>query len=428
MKPFHIIALSFFGIFALIGLLVFAGSGSFGGQKEPPIGPVVIWGILPKDAVESMLQNIRRDNPQFKTVTYTEVFPEDFHQAFTEAVAVGKGPDLVLLSQEFLLSEEEKLSLIPDTAYTRRDYLDTFAQPGEIFLVSNGTEGLPVLIDPLVMFYNRDLLDTAGIANPPQKWESFFGLVPKVSRIRSDFSVARSFVALGTFDNIPFARDILSALFFQAGTPIVQESARGLAAVLADTNGGSSAPTESSLRFYTEFANPKKTAYSWSPASPSARDAFIAGDLALYFAPASEEARLRNLNPNLNFDVAPFPQPELLSRPVTAARVYAYSIPRTAKNPRGALNVAVRLTQKNPTQFLADTLRTAPARRDLLVRQKDPMLDVYYRSALIAKSWLSPQPQTVDQIFGAMVNSVITGKDDVRGALLRASQEIQKAL
>ncbi len=60
--------------------------------------------------------------------------------------------------------------------------------------------------------------------------------------------------------------------------------------------------------FYTRFARPDNTLYSWNRSFSSDRDRFVSGDLALYFGYGSEGKELERLNPNLNFDIAEVPQ------------------------------------------------------------------------------------------------------------------------
>lgn len=423
---FQTILLSFFALFAVVGVIVFAGIQS--GNRDA-LGPVVIWGTLPKTFVDQTLEFAREADDRLEDVSYIEVPSSEFATAFTEALAVGRAPDLVLMPHEFLRSQEEKLRIIPFDTFSRRDYLDTFTTAGDIYLVSSGSFGFPVLVDPLVMFYNRDLLNAARVSTPPAVWEQFFGLAPRLSKVNTDFTLSQSFVAMGTYNSINYARHILSALFLQSGTPIVSSATGEVRSVLDQRGTSGQQPVAAgALRFYTEFADPLKDAYSWSEGMGTSRNAFLNGKLAVYFAPASEGRTLSQEKPLLNFDVARLPQPETGTTPVTYGSVYAFSIPRLAPNPNGALTVAFALTNIDNAQFLADVADTAPARRDLLVEQDDPFLEVYYQSALISKPWLSPQPREIDAVFSAMVDNVIRGGMSAAEALRQASAALQQRI
>lgn len=311
--------------------------------------------------------------------------------------------------------------------YSRRVYLDTFAEAGDIFLISGGTYGLPVLIDPLVMFYNRTTLNSAGISQPPRNWEQFLGMVEDVTVVNRDFTFEQSFVAMGTYQTVNNAIGIISSLFLQAGAPIVEQERSSLRGALTSTPS-LTRQTVSALRFYTEFADPRKSSYSWTDAGISARNAFIANRLAIYFGLASEGKILERSAEALNYDVAPFPQPGTNETPEVYGEVYGFAIPNASRNRDGAFETAQELTRGPNVQYLADLIGTAPARRDLLTAQDDPFLDVYYRAALIAQGWYSPQLDITEEIFSDMVEDVVAGRETAEEAIDDAERRLDNAL
>ena len=416
-KSFQILLLFIFGIIAIVGLLVFA-SARTGGERVEQVGTVVIWGLLPEQAVRD---TIRSHGGAYRDVTYREITPEEFHTTYTQALALSRGPDIILVSQEFLRAEYETLSLISETAYTPRDFEASFVGAADVLRAQGGYFGLPVAIDPLVMFYNRPLLDQARVPEPPRYWEQFFGLAPRLSVVEQGFALSQSMVALGSYNNIAHAKRVISALFFQTGTPIVDSSWR---AVLAERPQGREAPAESALRFYTEFANPSKASYSWNAGMPQDRRQFLEGKLALYFAPASEGPLLREANPNLNFAPAPFPQLEGQA-PVVYADLYFAGLVHSTRNPQGARSVLFTMAGEGFGRRLAEASGVTPVARSTLGRvQTDPLRDIAYEAALIARTWASPQPSQVANAFSAMVGGVVSGQRTVREAL----EDVARAL
>ena len=83
------------------------------------------------------------------------------------------------------------------------------------------------------------------------------------------------------------------------------------------TDSTAALPTVSALNFYTSFANPTSTFYTWNSSLPSSFDMFISGRSAFYIGRASELFALQAQNPNLNFDVMELFQPEGAVRPTT---------------------------------------------------------------------------------------------------------------
>ena len=195
------------------------------------------------------------------------------------------------------------------------------------------------------------------------------------------------------------------------------------------TNG--TLPALDALRFYTEFANPAKSTYSWNKAQESARKAFTSGDLAMYAGYASELPIILKQNPNLNFDVARLPQLSggATQRISTIAKVYALAIPRVAKNPQGAGMVLTALTSKSASTVLSDNIGLPSPRRDLLaVEPEDPLETIFRNSAIMAQSWRDPNPEDTYKIIAKMVESVVSGAQKMSQAIERANRELQVLL
>lgn len=420
MKPFQIIILAIFGFLALIGLLVFAGGGS--SNRGNNIGEVVVWGVLPREEVNTVLNEIRNYRDDFDRISYVEVGEEQFYSAYVEAVAAGRGPDLILIPHELLRQTAPSLATISFDTYPLRDFTDTFVDGGSIVISQNGYYGVPVGIDPLIMYYNRSMFNTARITQAPQYWEQFIGLVPRITERGPGSTLEKSFVALGAYNNITHAAKILGNFFFQVDVPMTDNSGR----ITFDEKGSSSvALGESALRFYTGFANPNTSAYSWNAGIDSDRQAFLRGDLAIYFAPASEAEELHLANPNLSFGTAAFPQLEE-GAPVTYGSIYLLAAPRGGGNVTGALTAALAFIAKNEAALLSTYADFAPVRRDLLAEaQTDPVRDLAYEAALISRGWFSPQPGALNDAFSAMVEDVVSGRLNASDAISKAARALR---
>ena len=218
----------FVGVFiavALIGLFVFATYTSNGGTGA--VGSVTIWGTLPGEDVRLGLLEATKSDNTLKGVIYVEKSPATIVTDLAAAIATGGAPDLVLASQEELLSLEPFLQTIPLGTLSTRTFTDTFTSGGEILTApaSAGYYGVPLLIDPLVLFYNRSILSSDGIASPPSTWEALTGLVPTVATYTATKQITRGLIALGTYDNLHDARGILSTLFLQTSVPVTTRGA-----------------------------------------------------------------------------------------------------------------------------------------------------------------------------------------------------------
>lgn len=430
LKPFQVIVMAIFGFVALAGIFLFANFQGFS-SGVAQVGQVTVWGTLPESAMSSALSSFTQNRQEYANVSYRQLPEETFDADLAEAIASGAGPDLVIISQEDLVAAEAKLAVIPSSSISERDFRDAFLPISELYLVDGGTLGVPFVVDPLMLFYNRPILASAGVARPPSTWEAVTGLAASVNRQTDAQTVVRSLIALGTYENVENARAILSLLFLQAGYDVSERTTQGVRATLTQQVGQvfGTSPAESALNFYTEFANPTKTVYSWNRSLPESRQAFVAGDLALYLGFASERAELALANPNLDFDMAAAPAPAIASTRVTYARAYAFAIPRATKNYQGALRVAMTLSGREAVPLFARALGMAPAHRGALAPQQGDLYEpVFYPEALVARGWLSPSPADTDRIFATMVNNVASGRETVAGAITTANQSLDAAL
>ncbi len=430
LKPFQVVLLSVFGVLALVGLFLFANFKGFG-KNADQIGTVVIWGTIPQKAVTPSLAELKRLHKEFAKVSYSERQASSFDTDLANAIASGSGPDLILITQEQLVTEQSRLVIIPPATLSERAFRDTYLPGFDIYLTESGTYGIPFVMDPLVMYYNRTILATAGIATAPTTWEAVTGLSPTLTQVNTAQTVERSTVALGTYGNIDQARAILSLLFLQAGQGMTARGVNGVRSTLLQNSTGASgvSSTQSALAFYTEFSNPAKTTYSWNRSLPSSRQMFVQGDLALYLGYASEQGNIRAASPNLEFDMARTPSPATATSRVTYGKAYAFAVPKASKNQKGAVATAFAFTGSDTLPALARALGMAPGVRTMLTPStKDLYEPVYYPEALIAKGWLSPAPAATDSVFAAMIDNVTSGRTTAGQALVAADQSLNAAL
>ncbi|MGB4076432.1 MAG: hypothetical protein WBK28_01875 [Minisyncoccia bacterium] len=431
LRPFHLIVLFIFGISAIVGIFIFANFSGGGGAKKDAVGAVVIWGTLPKAPFESALAELSGAEERFSDVTYVEKSAVTFSTELSGALAEGAGPDLILLSQEMLNAEQAKLYVIPYASLPQRTFLDSYVSLFELFLTNEGTYGVPLLVDPLVLYYNRTILSAESIVAPPSTWEAVSGFATEVTQRDPGGTIVRSAIALGEYGNVRNARAILSLLLLQAGSDITAPTEIGMRSVFADDDPGSfgTTPAQSAINYYTQFADPAKNVYSWNRSLPESRESFLAGDSALYLGFASERVYIASANPNLDFDMTSVPIPGTSRARVNYGVGYAFALPKTAANGAGALEVAFALGGQTSAGSIANALGAAPAYKYLLsAPPEDPYKPIYYPAALSAKGWISPVPTETDRIFLAMIVSITTGRASVDEALRAAAGSLDAAL
>ena len=108
--------------------------------------------------------------------------PSTFTQELEEALASGRGPDLFMLTDDEILQQSERIITIPFNTVSARSFKDTFVEEGELFLNAEGILAFPFTIDPMIMYWNRDIFSRSGVAKPPAFWDELITLAPHILR------------------------------------------------------------------------------------------------------------------------------------------------------------------------------------------------------------------------------------------------------
>lgn len=424
----QIVVIGIFILFLIIAVIVFASFGSSSSLQDKI--QAEIWGTMPSSIFSGVVNNLNATNPGTINMSYREIPRNEFESELVNALADGEGPDAVLLPSDLLAKLQRKIAIISFDVYSERDFKDNFIQGSETLLTSVGTFGLPFVADPLVMYWNRDILNSAAIAAAPTTWEQVLALSEKLTVLNSDRTVARSAVPFGDYTNVSHAKDILVTLILQSGNDLVVRNTSGaLANVLADNGSFLNSPIDSALDFYTQFADPLKPVYTWNRSLPESKEAFVNGDLAFYFGPASELPELRSKNPNLNFDVASVPQPQNATVKKVGSTIYSFSILASSKHQQAALNTISLLSSSDVVKMVSDATGLPPARRDLLGSVPGTASgEVFWRSALWSYTWLDPDPVLSDAAFRSTVDAVVTGREKIRDSARTLSGKIDEII
>ena len=434
MSKFQITLLAVFILFIVAGVAGFAFYKNNTTQNQLPA--ITVWGTIPADTFNAFLTKVSANTGQIYKITYVEETEAKFNQDFVKALAIGTGPDAILIPQNMILPNENKLLIIPYTAFPQRTFLDTYVPEANLYLRTDGITALPFSIDPLVMYWNRDMFTNAGIASVgtisnPMHWSQFQAFGTKINVKDNNSNIQKSVVALGQFSNIDNAGAILGTLLLQAGNPVTTRSGTNDAVVSALGNGVYRGITSSAaaVSFFTRFTDPTDPIYSWNRALPDSQSFFLSGNLGTYFGFASEFNTIRNKNPNLNFDVAPVPQPDQGNVRTTYGRMYGFSLVRNSANASAAYTILSSLTSATNLAQWTATTNLPPVRRDMITAgTSDPYLAIFYDAALIAKGWLDPNPQGTGAIFQTLVQSVTSGSATLNDSIQSASDALDLSI
>jgi ABC-type glycerol-3-phosphate transport system substrate-binding protein len=431
-KPFQIIVVSICIVLMIAGVLIFSFAGGKPGDNEF-VGPqVVIWGTENEELINDLILRANSSGELAINARYVEKDAATFNQELLEALATGKGPDVILATAEDILTFQDKIVPIPFESLSERDFRDRFIEAGELFTTQLGYSAVPFSIDPLVLYWNRDIFTIHDKTAAPTKWGQVVSLVPELRDISEDLTVFEAAISLGDYRNITNAKAILSALILQSGSPITtlnyRESEDQLYLVSelgASAEDSAMVPAIAALNFYTQFADPLSKQYTWNRSLPNSIDMFASDDLAMYIGFGSETELIRSKNPNLNFDMALLPQSDASTLPLTYGNMKGFAILSNSTNAQGSYLAIEALTSRAFLKAYANLTGLPPVRRDLLdTPPGNAFSSVLYRSALYARGYLDPNPAKTSTIFQTMVEAVLSGRSTASEAVQNANNQL----
>lgn len=134
--------------------------------KQKLTGTLQVWGTIPKSSMNAFVDNFDKTAKTYNMV-YTEVKESEINQKLILALADGYAPDLLITPSEVVFANQNRLLPIDKTSITESDFRNLFIDAASILIDTNGYLGLPLSIDPLVLYYNRDILSSNGYITAP---------------------------------------------------------------------------------------------------------------------------------------------------------------------------------------------------------------------------------------------------------------------
>lgn len=423
-----------------------------------------VWGVMDdSDAYAEIFKNFRDIDPNAGEITYKKQRIETYQQDLINALASGKGPDIFMIGNNWLPAFADKTAPAPKEILTEQQFRGNFVDVCANDFVSKGdVYAVPLSVNSLQLYYNKDLFNAAGISAPPTTWNEFIRDTEMMTRVSPTGEINPSGAAMGaaagsTAGSINRATDILTLLMFQNGVALRDDSGQ--------VNFGKNPNALKALDFYTSFARNSAPNYSWNPLMHYSIDAFSEGSVAMMLNYSWQESVIRGKSPKLNFAVAPVPQ-MVPSAPAGYANYWGYAVAANkviVNDPSSKLvpvtndmrvaeawklltylttkegipvvttNSGTSVVQKpnlsfDPADVYMTKTKQPAARRDLIDKQRsDVDLGVFAQGNLIAKSWVEPDPALIEGTFNDMINAVNNGSSTSSNALETTAERIRRA-
>jgi multiple sugar transport system substrate-binding protein len=364
------------------------------------------WGLWEdSNTMQSLISDFERQNPNI-TINYSMQDPKQYRERVLTRIANGNGPDIFRFHNTWYPMLSGVLLPLPTDTITPADFKKTFYPVMQNDLIKNGAiYGIPLEIDTLSLYVNTDLLKAAGVT-APTNWNDFINDARTLTVKDADGKIKTAGAALGTYDNITHAPDIMSLLFLQNGVDIAKMQ-------------DSSDRAANALNFYTSFTTDQNNV--WDNTLDPSILAFSKGNLAMYFGYSWDYFTIKQDNPNLNFQMVPVPQ--LPNQNINMASYWAEGASVKSKHQKEALLFMKFLAQKSTEENLyaqqaktrafgepyarvdlGETLKTNPVLgtvvKEAASAQSAPFVDSTYDNGL---------NQELNTYLGNAINSVLNG-------------------
>lgn len=225
------------------------------------------------------------------TVTLEVQSWDNINDVIRTKVQSNDAPDILNIDAFAGFAADDLLYAVPDvvSSETLADFQDSFAANASI----DGTMyGLPLIASARTMFYNTDLFDQAGVAEPPSTWDELLDTATKIDALGDDI--------------------------YGYGMPLGSEEAQAETSIWTFGNGGSWTDGEEVTVLTPENLEAVEYMKSVIDAGvtqpdPGATDrtpmfdVFIAGKMGMVEGLPPTVGQIAERNPDLNYDTAPIP-------------------------------------------------------------------------------------------------------------------------
>ncbi len=416
------------------------------------------------DAFSDIIAEYSKIHPNV-SITYRKLTYGEFEQKLIQALAEDRGPDIFSIHNTWMNGYQTKLLHLPASitlpyrtiqgtikkdvvwemqtkkSLAIKDIKSQFADQvaSDVIIpevdpktgaAADKIFGLPLALDTLTLFYNKDLLNAAGLPEPAKDWQTLQDHVKKLTKQDAQGNITQAGAALGSANNIDRGTDVLSALMMQNGAEMTDDQDRATFNLVPETLAGRSmAPGIEALTFYTDFASPQKEVYTWNETLPNSIDAFIQGKVAYIFSYAYNLPAIKARAPKLNFGIAKLPQISG-NKEVNFANYWVEVVSKKTTHPNEAWDFVQFAADADMAQKYLDKTKKPTALRSLIQKQSEDIdLFPFVSQVLTAKSWYhGKNALEAEQAIKSMITSVIYGAKTAAEAINLGVQKVNQTL
>ncbi len=395
------------------------------------------------------------------TINYRKLSYDEYEAALLDAWAEDRGPDIFSIQNTWLRKYQTKIAPLPPTismvvpvakgnvkkevvgvptktqsittAGIKSAFVDAVAP--DVIINTQGQDkiyGLPLFIDTLAMYYNKDLLNNAGIPELSKYWnKDFQQQVKTLTKQDVRGELIQSGVGLGGSKNVERSADILSALMMQNGAVMMDGNSVTFGQIPPAFRDRGYNPGMEAIRFYSDFGNPAKEVYSWNSKLDNSLQHFINGKLAIFFGYSYHLPMIQSQAPRLNFGISTLPQIEGNTAEANTANYWVETVSAKSKYQNEAWDFVQFMTTKpEQAKKYLDKVHKPTALRALLQEQlQDESIKVFASQVLTARSWYRGKDVTAaEAAINEMIDGVVANSEQIESIVGLAVGRIQQTV
>lgn len=425
-KKFLYIGIGVLVLIILIALVT--ASCSKKGNKTTASTTLVFWDYTDNSKAFENIFTQFQDANNVK-INYVVKDPKNYATDALAVMAAGNGPDIWSVPNNWVIQYQNQLTAMPsgkladkkaklnDTEVYQKSYPNAVSQEN---IINNQIYGAPLTVDPLVLFYNSDIIgqtqadlqknqrDVADslssvFSSGPKNWDEFNSLVKYITQ-KNGSNITQSAVALGSSGNIDVSSDILTLLMLQNGTKMTSDDhLSALFATQQNAYGYQDYPGARSLSYYSSFANSGNENYTWNSSFEDSLHAFATGKTAMMFNYLSAEKDLKAINANFKPSIYALPQIKETKNPVNMIRYSSYTVPKASKNSALAWNFVLFASSETNSNQFATLNGQISAWKQSFGSEQD-----YTKTT---QSWYNPNAVNTVTVFKDMIDQTLAGKN-----------------
>lgn len=418
-----------FLVIVVAALVIFLGIGT----KPPKKAPVILemWGLDKPEPYQAIFGSFIIDYPNTQ-IKYIQKKKETYEKELSEAFINQKAPDIFMVENTWLPRYIDRVYPAPASVITLKEYQSLIVDgPANEFLSGNKILGMPIYADTLGLFYNDNILKSAGFALPPKNWDEFNAVVKTITKKDQAFNIFLSGAALGLAENINYAADIFELLMLQTGLNMFDDKGKVSFGQSLNIDGKNFVAGENALAFYVNFANPSKDIYSWNNSFPDSLESFSQGKTAMFFGYSSDIENIKKLAPKLNFKTSIFPEPKDSSFKINLTRFFAPVVWNNSRHPLESWQFLKFLIAPVINEYYIEQFKRPTTVLSLIEKQRGKAsseLEPFIDQVLTAKNFYQKDNIEVENIFKSMINKASVGMASYDKIIEEGVKEMERLL